>query len=85
MKLLTVPEHSYSVNCPHCREKFGIEDYIDPAHQAQLDKVLQEQSKALRDYTDNKISFERLAERMGINFYGLYTAFEKYKGTISIT
>ena len=49
--------------------------------QAQLNKVQQKQSEALQDFTENKISFERLAERLNINFYELHAAFEKYKGT----
>ena len=37
------------------------------------------QEKALEDYVNNKMSFERLAEEMGINFYVLHTAFMHYR------
>jgi hypothetical protein len=52
--------------------------------QDQLNKVQQKQSEALQDFTENKITFERLAEQLNINFYELHTAFEKYKGTIKV-
>ncbi|MCJ7828140.1 MAG: hypothetical protein MUP81_00170 [Dehalococcoidia bacterium] len=43
--------------------------------QAQLDEVLKQQSQALQDFANNKITFERLAEEMMINFYVLHSAF----------
>jgi len=33
--LLSVPDHSESIWCPHCGEEFGIESNIEYAHEAQ--------------------------------------------------
>ncbi len=34
---------------------------------------------AFDDYTKGKISFERLAETIGVNFYTLHSAFLKFR------
>ena len=35
LPLLSVPDHSESIWCPHCGEEFGIESNIEYAHEAQ--------------------------------------------------
>lgn len=50
--------------------------------QAQAEELKRESEQALSDYHDRKISFERLAERMNLNFYALHTACGEASGRI---
>ena len=43
--------------------------------EAQMKADAQENENALRDYTEGKISFEKLAKRLGVNFYAIVGAF----------
>ncbi len=45
---------------------------------AQAEKDEQENVNAITDYAEGKISVEKLGERLGVNFYDLYAAFNKY-------
>jgi len=45
---------------------------------AQAKVTTKETADAISDYTEDKISFEKLAERLGVNVYDLYAAFNKY-------
>lgn len=83
---------------PAEREEFG--GYVDikagrkayeegKAAQLEADKVQNEKDKkaregALGDYTNGKISFERLAEEVDINFYTLRSAFMHFTNTENI-
>lgn len=47
---------------------------------AQDSKTRQENDSAISDYANEKISFEKLAERLGVNYYDLYMAFVIHEG-----
>ena len=49
--------------------------------EAQNEKDKRAQEKALADYANGKISFERLAEEMRINFFALHRAFTHFAVT----
>ena len=49
----------------------GSRRLFDEVAQAQIDKIKDKQGEALEDYRNDKISFERLAERMNLNLYAL--------------
>ena len=51
---------------------------IRPALKAQAKKDAQENIDAITDYSDGRISVERLAKRLNVNVYGLYAALNKY-------
>jgi len=53
--------------------KHGVERVADESQKATLKTV----GKAINDYAHNKISFERLAELLGVNAYELDVAFRK--------
>ena len=43
-----------------------------------MSKFKARQDKALEDYSEGKITMERLAELLNVNFFSLHHAFTKY-------
>lgn len=51
---------------------------FDAIAKAQAEKDAKENVDAITDYSEGKISLERLAERLGVSIYALKAAFDKY-------